>query len=82
MIVVGAQMNRQGRVVIPAAIRKQMDLEGPVDLLLRLEDGVLTVETMAGAVARVQRIVASHIEPGRSLVDELITERRAEAAAE
>lgn len=75
-------MNTQGRVVIPAAIRKELDLEGPVDLLFRLEGGVLTVETVDDAVSAVQQLVARHVEPGRSLVDELIAERRAEAAAE
>ena len=75
-------MNGQGRVVIPAEIRRSLGLKGPTDLLFRLEDGVLTVETVAAAVARAQRLVADHVDPERSLIDELIAERRAEAAAE
>ena len=75
-------MNRQGRVVIPAAIRKMLDLEGPIDLLFRLEGGVLTVETVDDAVTAVQRLVSQHVDPARSLADELIVERRAEAASE
>jgi len=82
MVVIGAQMNRQGRVVIPAAIPKMLDLEGPIDLLFRLEGGVLTVETVDDAVTSVQRLVSQHVDPARSLVDELIAERRAEAASE
>ena len=82
MRVLGAQVNEQGRVVIPAAIRKQMGINGPIDVLFRYEDGVLTVETIEDAVTRVQRIVASHIDTDRSLVDDLIAQRRAEAAAE
>lgn len=75
-------MNRQGRVVIPVAIRKELSLDGPVDLLFSLQDGVLTVETLDDAVARVQRLVADRVGDERSLVDELIAERRAEARAE
>ncbi len=75
-------MNTQGRVVIPAAIRKEMGLEGPVDLVFRYEDETLTVETIEDAVAYVQSVVAQYVAPERSLADDLIAERRAEAAAE
>ena len=46
MAVLGAQVNEQGQVVIPAAIREQMGIEGPVDVLFRSEHGILTVETI------------------------------------
>jgi len=75
-------MNTQGRVVIPAAIRKEMGLEGTVDLIFRYEKGTLTVETIEDAVAYVQGVVAGHVGSDGSLVDDLIAQRRAEAAAE
>jgi AbrB family looped-hinge helix DNA binding protein len=75
-------MNTQGRVVIPAAIRKEMGLEGTVDLIFRYEDGTLTVETIEDAVAYVQSVVAQYVPSDGSLVDDLLAERRAEAAAE
>jgi AbrB family looped-hinge helix DNA binding protein len=75
-------MNTQGRVVIPAAIRKEMGLEGTVDLIFRYQDGTLTVETIEDAVAYVQSVVAQHVVSDGSLVDELLADRRAEAAAE
>jgi len=77
-----AQMNSQGRVVIPAPIRREIGIEGPTDLVFTYEDGVLTVQTREMIVAAVQRVAAQYIEPGSSLVDELIAQRRAEAARE
>jgi len=82
MTIAGAPMNTQGRVVIPAAIRKEMGLEGTVDLIFRYEDGTLTVETIEDAVAYVQSVVAQHVEADGSLTEGLIAQRRAEAAAE
>lgn len=75
-------MNEQGRVVIPAAIRRAMGIAGRTDLLFRYEDGQVVVETIQSAVAAVQDVVAEYRPSGVSLADELIAERRAEAAAE
>jgi AbrB family looped-hinge helix DNA binding protein len=82
MTISGAQMNTQGRVVIPAEIRKEMGLEGPVDLVFRYEDGQLVIETIEDAVAYVQRVVAKHVTLDGSLVDAFIADRRAAAALE
>jgi antitoxin PrlF len=81
-ITAGAQMNTQGRVVIPAEIRKEMGLEGPVDLVFRYDDGKLVIETIEDAVAYVQSVVAQYITSDGSMVDQLIADRRAEAAKE
>jgi AbrB family looped-hinge helix DNA binding protein len=82
MATYAANMNDQGRVVIPAPIRKKLDLEGPVKLLFHLKDGGLTVETVEGAVSRVQEMVAAYSTSDESAVDDLIAQRRAEAARE
>ncbi len=76
-------MDDQGRVVVPAAVRSAMGLVGPTDLLFRYDGHRLIVEPIGSAVVEVQRIVASDSQAaGRSLADELIAERRAEAAEE
>ena len=82
MATYAANMNDQGRVVIPAPIRKELDLEGPVKLLFHLKDGVLTVETVEMAARHVQDMVGSYVTTDRSLVDELLADRRAEVARE
>jgi AbrB family looped-hinge helix DNA binding protein len=80
MTIAGAPMNTQGRVVIPAAIRREMGLEGTVDLIFRYEDGILTVETIEDAVDYVQSVVAQFVASDGSLVDDLLAHRRSEAA--
>ena len=82
MPVLTSTMNDQGRVVIPSPIRRAMGITGPTELLFRYEDGRLVVETIESAVVEVQKVAASYVTPGRSLVDELIEERRTEASSE
>ena len=77
-------MGRQGRVVIPAAARRELGLHEGDALQLRVtsEGLILTpTPTREEAVAAAYGAL-SQVAPGRSLVDELIAERRAEAARE
>jgi bifunctional DNA-binding transcriptional regulator/antitoxin component of YhaV-PrlF toxin-antitoxin module len=75
-------MAPNGRLVIPAAMRESLGFTNGGQLLARLEDGVLTLETVDAAVRRAQAIVRQYIPEGVSLVDELIAERRAAAENE
>ena len=73
-------VGRQGRLVIPADIRSALHLQAGDRLHLHVQDGRLVLERPENAVAALQRLTAD--VPGkRSLVEELIQERRAEAAA-
>jgi len=49
-----------------------------------VEDGKLGLMTVRQGIKRTQDLVAKHIkiEPGRSIVDEFLAERRAEAERE
>ncbi len=77
-----ARLNDNGRIVIPAAIRKQMGIAPGDTLLMDVEDGVLRIESYPARIARIQREIAQFIPPGVSLADELIAERREEARRE
>ncbi len=77
-----AKLDKAGRVVIPAAFRKALGVKPGEYLILRIEDGQLHAWTFDYAVRKSQEIVHKYIPPGRSLVDELIAERRNEAALE
>ena len=71
-----------GRVVIPAAIRKELDLAVGDQVLLRLEEGELRVSSRKQAIERLQQRLRELTKDKRSLADELIAERRLEAARE
>ena len=75
-------MSQGGRVVIPAGFRRALGLEVGDDVLLRLEEGQLRLITRRQAVKEAQELVRQYIPEGRSLVDELIAERRSEATRE
>lgn len=75
------QVGAQGRVVIPAALRKAMKLE-PGDRLVVRKVGESLVLERREVVERRLRERFRHIPRDVSLADELIAERRAEAAGE
>ena len=76
------KVDRHGRVVIPAEYRRALGLRAGDAVVVQLDDGALRILTRAQAIRRAQEIVAKYVSPDRSLVDELIAERRAEAARE
>lgn len=77
-----AKLTDEYRLVIPAACRKQLGLLPGQEMLLQITEHGLLLYTQDQAVKRLQDWCASHIPADVSLVDELISERRAEAARE
>jgi AbrB family looped-hinge helix DNA binding protein len=73
-------LGQQGRVVIPAEIRRALGLSPGDQLHLRLDGRRLVLERQQDAVAGL-RGLASEVPTSRSLVDELLSERRLAAAA-
>lgn len=75
------KLQNGGRIVIPAAFRQAMNLSEGEEVVLRLDENGLHVHSMRQALDRAQKIVAKYAGK-RSLVDELIADRRKEAADE
>ncbi len=79
---VKTKIGEGGRVVVPARYRKELGLKPGDDVILVLEDGEVRITTLPRVIQRAQEIVRRYNPEGRSLVDELIRERRDEAARE
>lgn len=75
------QVGGQGRVVIPAALRKALHLK-PGDRLVARQVGESLVLERREAVERRLRERFRHIPPGVGLADELIHERQSETDRE
>ena len=80
-MVVAVQVGPQGRVVIPAALRRAWKLESGERLVMRLEGDQVVIERPLAALERFIRRYPQ-LREGPSMADELIAERRLEAARE
>lgn len=82
MEVAHAHVAENGRLVIPASFRRALGLEAGGDVVLRLEKDELRIVTKRQQLANLKNLMRRHIPKGRSLVDELIRERREAAKRE
>ena len=71
-----------GRVVIPAALRRQLGLTPGSEAVIDRDGSAVRVRSYAQAVAEIEDHCRQFVTPGVSAVDELLAERGAEAAAE
>lgn len=77
------KVNNQGRLVIPAEMRRELGIEPGASLVAYVDRGRLVVESWDHLADRLQDEVAQHTAPGTaSMVDHLIAEHRMEARAE
>jgi AbrB family looped-hinge helix DNA binding protein len=77
-----ARVNQNGRMVIPASFRKALDINAGDEVFLRIEDDELRITTLKNRLEKARRRIRQYVKPGRSLVDELIAERREAAKHE
>lgn len=77
-----AKIAEGGRIVIPADYRKALGLRTGDQVMIRLEDGEIRIRSIDEGIRRARQLVRRVVPAERSLVDELIAERRAEAGRE
>ena len=78
-----SRVTEGGRVVIPANIRRQAGID--VGEIVNFEidnDSSIRITTQKQNLRRAQELFRKYVPEGRSLVDELIAERRKEASNE
>ena len=72
-----------GRVVIPAALRTQLDIKDGDQLIWTAREGELVVTTRRAQLGRAQAMFQKHVPANApSLADELMAERRAASEQE
>ncbi len=79
---VSVKMSENGRVLIPAEIRKQLGLVPGEAITLTVEGEELRLMTRRARLRAAQASAARYLTPGRRIEDELIAERRQEARRE
>jgi len=73
------RIGAQGRLVLPATLRRELGLEPGDELAARIDGRRIVLEPREELLRRMQEELRT-ARRGRSLVDELIAERRRDAA--
>jgi AbrB family looped-hinge helix DNA binding protein len=82
MITEVTRLTNGNRIVIPMNIRKSLGLQiGDAVTLVLQDNGEVRLLTQAEAVRQAQALVRQHVDKNRSLVDELLADRREETAS-
>ena len=77
------RLEKSGRILIPAAVRRHLGLCEGSQVLLKVEErGALQVTTRSQALAKVREEIRKYIPAGQDLAEELIRDRRAEVEGE
>ena len=79
---VRAKVVEGGRIIVPANYRKAMGIAKGDTVLLELHGDELRVRPARSALKRLQERLRAYAPAEGSVVDELIADRRAEAAGE
>ena len=78
-----ARIDKAGRILIPSKLRRELKVEPGDAMVLETKGDELHLRPYRKAIREAQAIIAKYIpDRDRSLVDELIEERRNEAERE
>ncbi len=70
-----------GRMILPASVRKAMGLHGDAKVILTIEDDQVRLSPIGHGVSRAQALYREHARQART-TDDFLTDRKAEAAAD
>ena len=80
--IVKTKVTQGGRIVIPAEMRRELGIEVGETVNLSVQDRSIRIISQREGIRRAQALVRKKVPKGISLVDELIADRRREAANE
>ncbi|MGD9810148.1 MAG: AbrB/MazE/SpoVT family DNA-binding domain-containing protein [Sphingobium sp.] len=75
MTVHSVKITSDGRIQIPAQLRREMNLRAGETLNLELHDGTLLVHRPSKSLERIRARFAKYVEPGSDVVAELKAQR-------
>jgi AbrB family looped-hinge helix DNA binding protein len=77
------RLEKSGRILIPAEVRRKLKLTEGSEVIVHVEDsGALAVESRDRIIDRIQERLQKYRPEGRLASEELLQERREEAAQE
>jgi AbrB family looped-hinge helix DNA binding protein len=83
MMQFSVKVEKSGRVLVPAAVRRRLHLkEGESHVLLTVDDTEVRISSRWQALEKVRAALRQHVPKGADLAAELLAERRSEAARE
>ena len=82
MGVVLVNVAENGRMVLPAEVRRALGMNGPSQIRVEVVDDGVRITTPRQALMRARARIRSIVPADRSLSDELIADRRAEVEQE
>lgn len=74
------QVAENGRMNLPADVRRALGLSGPGRVILTQDENGVLLTTADHALKRIRALAARFKVDGRSVVDELLADRREEAS--
>lgn len=76
------KIDEAGRLVLPAAFRDWIGLEPGDQLMVQAQDGAVRVTTQRAALAKARALLGQYVKDDQSLAEDLIADRRTEAAGD
>jgi AbrB family looped-hinge helix DNA binding protein len=73
---IAVKVSASGRMNLPSEARGALGLKGSGHVIVAMDDGRLTITTMAQALEQVRALARSYAPKDRLASDELIAERR------
>lgn len=74
------RITADGRIQIPAQIRRELGLAAGDAVNLEVADGEIVVRRPSRALERIRNRLSTYLEPGTDLVSDLKVQRREDAA--